>query len=173
MGCEQSKGVADALIELAPRFIALPEPKLDKVTLVNGLAHVARFLTKSNAQITIVAVGGAVNTIFLESRESTHDIDFFGPDLSKSDFKLVVAAAKYAQSKDSSLPKEWINNRTVLFMSTELRESLIRDAIAQDEIIFDEPGLKVLAAPWNYACAAKLDRMARGGSGVSFRHPAV
>lgn len=54
-------------------------------------------------------------------------------------------------------------NRTILFIPTEKRTTLTDEALAQNEIIFREKGLIVLAAPWNYAFCCKLDRLAGGG----------
>lgn len=38
---------------------------------------ISKILSKQKHHITIVAVGGTVSTILLQSRQSTHDLDFF------------------------------------------------------------------------------------------------
>jgi pyruvate/2-oxoglutarate/acetoin dehydrogenase E1 component len=40
------------------------------------LRHVAADITEKGGDVTVIAVGDAVNTIYLKSREATHDIDF-------------------------------------------------------------------------------------------------
>jgi hypothetical protein len=139
---------------------------LTNITLYQALQNVAQYLRSSKAQITIVAVGGAISTLFLKTRSTTHDLDFFSQDLQKNELQLMVRAAKYAQFKDSNLPDEWLNNRTVLFIRREIRAELTQESIELNEVVFDEPGLLVLAAPWQYALCAKLDRISGSGLNV-------
>lgn len=170
MGCgfsNPSQTVAgDQLLELAPNPTGTqqPSPDLDRDTLLAALGNVANYLHRKKAQMTVFAIGSAVNTIFFQTRQTTHDVDFFNQNLTKSDGQLIQAVSRYAQSKNGSLQSEWLNNRTIIFIPKDQRERLTQDAILQNEVIFDAPGLQVLAAPWNYAFFAKLDRIA-GSSG--------
>jgi hypothetical protein len=52
-----------------------------------------------------------------------------------------------------------LNNHTVLFIPPQLRADLTDEAYQQNEVIFQEGGLTVLAAPWHYAFCSKLDRI--------------
>jgi len=52
-----------------------------------------------------------------------------------------------------------MNNRCVLFIPRSQKEYLYNEAVRQNDVVFQAPGLKVLAAPWNYAVSAKLDRV--------------
>ena len=163
MGSNSSKQTAaDTLLEITPRrrHEQPIEPELTNTTLHQALQNVAQYLRSSKAQITIIAVGGAINTLLLKTRTTTHDLDFFDHNLRKDELQLMTRAAKYAQSKDSNLPDEWLNNRTVLFIRREIRAELTQASIELNEAVFDEPGLRVLAAPWPYALCAKLDRIA-------------
>jgi len=167
MGCGSSKPSAEtvaSLLELAPARPGeqQPLPELERATLIAALRNVATYIKSKKGQITIISVGGAVNTIFLQSRNATHDIDFYNQNLTKKDVELLLKAAKHAQSKDPLLENEWINNHTIIFIPRGSRQHLTEEAIRQNEVIFNEPGLKVLAAPWPYACAAKLDRVSGG-----------
>lgn len=119
----------------------------------------ARYLQSKGASLTVIIVGGAVNTLFLQSRGTTHDIDFFNNNLKKEHMDLILAAARYAREQDSNLPSQWLNNRTVLFIRADLRNTLTNEAYQQNEVVFEQRGLRVLAAPWNYAFCAKLDRL--------------
>lgn len=140
-----------------------PAPELDRKTLVQALSNVASYLNKKHANVTIVAVGGAVNTIFLEDRVSTHDVDFYNSLLNKDQYRLLIEGVRHAQSKDGRLVDGWLNRRTIFFIPASLRESLTKKAIQQNTVVFSQPGLKVLAAPWEYAFSAKLDRISGAG----------
>lgn len=98
-----------------------------------------------------------------QNRQSTHDVDFYNHNLRQTDYEIILKAVQYAKSKDKTLQGEWFNNRTILFIPKAQRENLTRQAIAQNEIVFEKPGLKIVAAPWNYAICAKLDRCAGAG----------
>lgn len=170
MGCGSSKQREEAdpgaILELAPRPVAAheqPLPQLDRETLVRALSNVAAYLRSQRANITVIVVGGSVNTILLQTRETTHDVDFYNQKLLPKDFNLIKRAVAFAQSKDSRLQEEWFNNRTIFFMDKSVRETLTEQAIAQNETVFQQAGLKVLAAPWPYAICAKLDRVSGAG----------
>ncbi|RDL34678.1 uncharacterized protein BP5553_07806 [Venustampulla echinocandica] len=157
MGIAQSR---KTLLEPPPDH---PEPELDRETLLKGLGNVARYIEGKHEHITLIAVGGAVNTILLQTRASTHDVDFYNQNLSGEDYGLIKKAIKYARSKDPILEEGWLNNKTVLFIPQNIRGEITQSAIDQNQEVFTAPGLTILAAPWPYAFAAKLDRLSGGG----------
>ncbi|EEP80015.1 predicted protein [Uncinocarpus reesii 1704] len=137
---------------------------LDRRNLNKALEYAADFLHRKRQNLTIVAVGGAVNTILLKTREVTHDVDFFNGNLSYrvSQADLLRDAAAEAASRSSvPLGRNWLNNSTALYMPKELQIEMTEAAMAQDKVIFQKPGLRVLAAPWDYAISTKLDRMGK------------
>ncbi|KFY02088.1 hypothetical protein V490_00654 [Pseudogymnoascus sp. VKM F-3557] len=135
---------------------------LRREDLRQALQIVAEFLAKNRTQVTLVAVGGAVNTILLRTRDTTHDVDFFSSDLSHSDGALLQEAARIAQAQSTiPLGGDWLNNSTTLYMGRALQVELRDLAIQQNDIVFQSPGLKVLAAPWGYAFCTKVDRMSK------------
>lgn len=71
------------------------------------------------------------------------------------------------QQSETQLGANWLNNLTTLFVSWDLLEKLIYDAIPQNVVLFREPGLTVLAAPWAYALSGKASRMS-GADGRSY-----
>lgn len=142
---------------------------LDAATLEKALKDVATYIKKHGRELTIVAVGGAVNCMALRTRDTTHDFDFFNNRFGPKDYELFAAAAASAQKKTKQLDTGWLNNRTVVFMPIDLRDSLTDEAIRQNDIVFNSPGLRVLAAPWNYALCCKIDRIA--GSGITSKRP--
>lgn len=113
--------------------------------------------------MTIIAVGGAVNTIYLQSRVATHDVDFFNNNMTADDFGYLLNGAKEAAKRDSLLREQWFNNRTIFFIPMDQRAALTEQAFHQNEVIFRAQGLTVLAAPWQYALCCKLDRLAGSG----------
>lgn len=145
------------------------ESALDSATLEKALKNAADYINKKGGNLTIVAVGGAVNCMALRSRNTTHDFDFFNNNFGQQEYELITAAAMAAQKKDKKLETAWLNNRTIVFMPIDLRNSLTSEAIAQNELVFEASGLKVVAAPWNYAFCCKVDRLA--GSGLLNARP--
>lgn len=133
---------------------------LDRVHLQRALSYAAEYLRSQRAELVIVAVGGAVNTILLRSRESTHDVDFFLPDSGSGEARLLEQAALAAEARSSiPLGGDWLNNSTSLYIPRNLRQELSREATAQGDIVFQQRGLTVLAAPWIYALCAKIERL--------------
>ena len=66
--------------------------------------------------MVVISVGGAVNTIYLQSLSTTHNVDFFSDCLAAKDYEVLLKATRKAIKKDRLLRGEWLNNRTVLFM---------------------------------------------------------
>lgn len=56
----------------------------------------ADYLRQNNAQFTIVTVDGAVNTVLIQSRDTTHDVDFITPELAPPDLEFLRSAMLYA-----------------------------------------------------------------------------
>ena len=157
---------AKTLLELAPTATpggSASLPNLTRPTLEKALTNVGDYLAKKRKNVTVIAVGGAVNTIFLRSRTSTHDFDFYNSRLTGAEFGYLMSAAKDAAGKDPQLNEDWFNNHAVFFIPQSQRDSLTNQAFVQNEIIFQHGGLRVLAAPWNYAFCGKIDRLAGGG----------
>jgi hypothetical protein len=162
----QQRRNAKTLRELAPLKTPgqdAPLPKLSRTTLLAALTRVAAYIRSKGGNVRIVAVGGAVNTIHLQSRGATHDLDFFNNELTAADYEYLVNGAKEAARRDKLLEEQWFNNRTILFIPMDQRDTLTQQSFQQGEVIFQEPGLTVFAAPWSYAFCCKVDRLAGGG----------
>jgi hypothetical protein len=106
MGCGASKQSASTLHELAPRPKPgggfTPEPDLSRTELENALRWTAEHIVQhSKKAITIVAIGGVVNTISLRTRSATHDVDWFHNSLPPEEMKLLKNAANYAVQQGS------------------------------------------------------------------------
>ena len=127
--------------------------------LIAALNHVSNYIHHHGKHVTIVAIGGAINTIHLQTRHSTHDVDFF---CAKDQTSLLREASKYAQSQNGlPLGTNWLNNTITLSIGQVLVHELIREARHQDVVVLERQGLTVFAAPWMYAFCGKTDRIYR------------
>lgn len=152
-----------------PHGVPIPQTihEIDRRSLENALGLMASYLNRKNAQITVIAVGGAVNTIFLKTRNSTHDVDIFGSNLDNSSRMLLDEALHYAiQQSPSPLGTDWMNTENQMWLSPTLHRELTNEAIRQNVRVFDRAGLRVLAAPWEYAFSGKISRLLTGGSQI-------
>ncbi|KAL8725984.1 MAG: hypothetical protein Q9166_007019 [cf. Caloplaca sp. 2 TL-2023] len=144
------------------RPIQPQEYDLSRNNLQRALAYVATYLNERNTNLTLFAVGGAVNTILLRSRDVTHDIDFINPNITSNQMQVLYQGASAALAQISiPLGENWLNNSTTLFLPSHLQNELGQEAIIQNEVVFQAPGLTVLAVPWRYALCAKLERMGK------------
>ncbi|KAL9103242.1 MAG: hypothetical protein Q9163_001693 [Psora crenata] len=149
-----------------PRFgaraaaIRSQECELNKQTLEAAFSLMAQYLSQQHRCLTIIAVGGAVNVMLLQSRHFTHDVDYFGTNLGDDERMLLHNAARYAeQNSQTPLGGEWFNNQTLLCLPPDIHRTVTQEAFQQNEVMYDGVGLKILAAPWNYAMCRKMNRL--------------
>lgn len=137
---------------------------LDRQMILKALAYAAEYLASRGQDILLVAVGGAVNTVLLQSRNSTHDVDFFSAQLAGQTLHLVREAGLYAIERSSArLGEDWLNNATARMHGVVGSiDELLQIAVQQNDVVFQAPGLTVLAAPWNYAFTKKISRITQG-----------
>ena len=82
--------------------------------------------------------------------------------MQSSEMSLLDQAGREAIERSSvPLGGDWLNNSTALFISRDLVRDLVRGAKEQGDIVFQEHGLTVYAAPWDYAFCTKLDRLTK------------
>lgn len=135
------------------------DPEYDQQSLVDGLMSISKFLSKKKHKVMMVAVGGAVSTILLQSRQSTHDFDFLAENLNPKTSDALRKAVEKATLQSQVLQQGWINNQTTVFLTPDKRRLLMEQAIVQNEVVFASTSLTVLAAPWGYAFCSKLHRL--------------
>lgn len=144
------------------RPIHVEDYELDRQTLRAALNIMADYIDSHHQEITVITVGGAVNTMLLRTRDSTHDVDFFGTNLNNTERVLLDEAAKYAQRRSATpLGAEWFNNQTMLWIPPDVHRVVTQEAMHQNEVVFYKKGLRVIAAPWNYAFCGKMNRLVR------------
>ncbi|KAG1741541.1 uncharacterized protein EDB91DRAFT_333994 [Suillus paluster] len=141
------------------------DKQLTAQDLERGFNLTAEALKKEKKQITIVAVGGAINTMFLRSRASTGDVDFFSVD--RTNHKVLQGAIE-STAKTMQLGKGWMNNHTAIFIPADTMNNIYNEAIRNNVVVFNKPGLKVVAAPWMYCLVAKLEKAGKAGNSKSY-----
>ena len=105
-----------SLRDLVVRPGGPPEKPMTAEIIQQGLNSVAATLNSKRVNVVIVAVGGAVNTLLLRTRESTTDVDFFYRTKTKhEDVTRVIVAADAATTK-LKLGDQWLNNHTAVFI---------------------------------------------------------
>ncbi|KAL4936908.1 hypothetical protein BDV06DRAFT_83140 [Aspergillus oleicola] len=127
----------------------------------------ATYLHQRRAQLTVIAVGGAINTLYLRTRSSTHDVDIFGSMLDTPARMLLDEAMQHAMRQvTTALGTDWFNTENQMWLSPDLHRQLTNEAVEQNVVIFHKPGLRILAAPWNYSFSGKVQRLLTGGQQV-------
>jgi len=123
-----------------------------------ALRIVADHLWWKRKSLVLVVVWGAINTLYLRSRTSTHDVDFISRNLSYEELKILDKATQNA-STAMGAPVRWLNNQTSVFLTHDVRLRLVAEAIAANIVIFQHGRLTLLVAPWRYLLCTKLDRI--------------
>ncbi|KAJ6482838.1 hypothetical protein C8R47DRAFT_1132838 [Mycena vitilis] len=128
--------------------------------LLSALTSVANILHEQGKSIKIVTIGGAVNTLLLQSRATTSDVDFFySTHNDNADISNLVRIAESVAKKSSDLTDgQWLNNHTSSFIEASVLKRLYREAVHQNRLVFDSSSLIVYAAPWPFALVQKMLR---------------
>lgn len=92
-------------------------------------------------------------------------MDFFSVDTVNNP---VLRDGIKSAAKTMQLGEGWMNNHTALFIAPDTKTSLYNEAIRDGVVIFDQPGLKVVAAPWMYCLVAKLEKAGKRGNAKSY-----
>ncbi|RBR23883.1 uncharacterized protein FIESC28_03352 [Fusarium coffeatum] len=137
-------------------------PGLSRQQIIDAFQKMAEYLNEYGVSVECVAVDGAVNTLYLRSRESTHDVELLLNDPASKESDILSNAASFANtSAQGSLGESWLNSSMQLFLPRYVQTSLFEEAKKQNEIVFEHQGtnggLKVYAAPWSYALCSKLN----------------
>ena len=149
------------VMNMQGRMVDCHDSHYDRDTLQHALAVMAKYIQLENEDLTIITVGGAVNTILLRNRQTTHDVDFLGSNMDRDQHGILMRAAAVAKCH-GQLAHGWFNNEVSLGLPAKALQKVIREAIAQDEVVFQMRGLKVIAAPWEFQLCGKMNRHACG-----------
>jgi hypothetical protein len=118
----------------------------------------ARHIQHKNEQITIVGVGGAWHQL-KNRRCPRRDFYYFGATLTHHQKEMLKHAAVWATNRPGvvRMQQGWFEDRNVSFVSQEAHKTANLRAVTNDEVLFEEEGLKVICASPEYAFVAKLD----------------
>ena len=94
-----------------------PKPMLTAEELQVALAETADLLHANGINVAVVAVGGAVNTLLLHSRNTTSDVDFFLSTKSETpNLHALLTAIKTVEQSRPERWQDWMNNHTAVFI---------------------------------------------------------
>ncbi|KAK7428850.1 hypothetical protein QQZ08_004620 [Neonectria magnoliae] len=178
----RSEGRETTLIISAPENVQIQIPRnrldengmpiqpvsrtVDRGVLLAALDHVSAYIAQRHQHVSINTTGGAVSTLHLGSRSTTHDVDVFGSDF-HNDARILVDDAMWdAQNHVAGLGTEWLNTEIQLWMPGPLHAELTVAAREQNTTVYDGPGLTIFAAPWEYAFSGKISRILTGGDQI-------
>lgn len=136
---------------------------IDQSVLRSALDHVSQYIASRGQHLSVIGVGGAVNTLYLRSRATTHDVDVFGSDFGNQSRILLDEAMHDAQQHIPALGTDWLNTETQMYMPGPTHDELTQLARQQNVQVYTGQGLTILAAPWEYAFTAKVSRILVGG----------
>lgn len=137
---------------------------IDQSVLRAALDHVSQYIAQRGRHLSVIGVGGAVNTLYLRSRATTHDVDVFGSDFGNQSRMLLDEAMHDAQQHIAGLGTDWLNTETQMWMPGSMHDELTTMAREQNVQVYHGQGFTVLAAPWAYAFTAKCSRILLGGA---------
>ncbi|KAL4923223.1 uncharacterized protein BDV17DRAFT_296559 [Aspergillus undulatus] len=85
----------------------------------------AAYLHQRRAQLTVIAVGGAINTLYLRTRSSIHDADIFGSMMDTTACMLLDEAMQHAiRQVTTALSTDWFNTEIQMWLSPDLHRQL-------------------------------------------------
>lgn len=112
---------------------------MNRRTLRAALTTIADFIDSQHENITVITVGGAVNNMLLQTRQTTHEVDFLGTNLNNTQRVLLDDAAKYAERRSPTpLGGEWFNNQTMLWLPPNVHRTVTEEALLQNEVVFEK-----------------------------------
>jgi hypothetical protein len=154
----------------------------DRNTLIHALDHMGRYLNHYGVMACAVTVGGLVNTIYLQTKESTRDINLFSDDPnSPADWYMDEAARSAARASGGTrgvpLNENWVTNASQIVRDRHLGTRLMMEAQQQNVVVYqyrdERGGLLIYAAPWAYAFCGKLEQLGDANQNQQYVNDAV
>ncbi len=136
---------------------------LQRDTVQNALHLMASYLAAKGQNITIITVGGAISSLLLKDQLRRENLDYIVPNVSEEQRGILAAAARHGRAYCiRPMLGAWFSNRgdDTLKLPFSIHRQVVLKSLTQNEIIFQERGLKIIAAPWDYAFTATLGRLA-------------
>ncbi|KAF2761464.1 hypothetical protein EJ05DRAFT_524799 [Pseudovirgaria hyperparasitica] len=137
----------------------------------SALGEIALYLYNNGVSVTLITVGGIVDMKHLKSWQTMNEGILFGNDISVKHTRTLVKEARdiVVAKSPVMLGTEWFNVENYFWLAPKLCHELTAEAVAQDIVVYDNPGLKILAAPWEHAFAVKVSRLLGNQEGANQR----
>ncbi|KFX98321.1 hypothetical protein O988_04423 [Pseudogymnoascus sp. VKM F-3808] len=156
---EEPKEACDSMGVPIPTGCCVLDPK----TIRRGLGLMAEYLHQNNADLTVIAVGGVVSTLFLRAWSTTTDVDALGTTLTTDQRRLLASAASYAKTRGPlPLGDGWFSGQGMKYLRPEVARHVNELSMQQNDVVFCSEGLTVLAPRWSYAFMLCVDRLSHG-----------
>lgn len=156
-----------SLVYFSPRLRSLhPSVHIGLVALSNALKSHGPSLGLQ-LPIRAVVAGGAIAVLKFGARISTHDVDFA---LDANQIELENAIQQLADhvtiqlcagDQDSTLGKFWFNPAMSYYLNTEPYRGAYKEALQQNEVLFQSDSLVLYIAPWKFQLYRKIARVAK------------
>lgn len=135
---------------------------MTRQALLCVLDDVAASLDSQGVTARAVALGGVVDTLYLRTRGATDDINIFLPHPKAGEHYALREAARHANQRvGDALGDGWLGGATTVHASMKGR--LGGEAFGQDVVVYERVGehggLRVYAAPWEYAFCDGVRRL--------------
>ena len=140
-------------------------PGLSRSTLLAALDLMDQYIVSHGGRaLTVIVTGGVLNTIFIQDRDSTPDINFLGAHLTNRQRVLLWNAAHHARVKlgRTVLGQAWFNNDITALLSPQIHWKVTDASLERNRTIFIRKRLGLVAAPWDFACCSKMAQIAAG-----------
>ena len=135
-----------------------PPPQMTRETILRALDDVAASLDSQGVTTRAIALGGIVDTLYLRTRNTTTDINLFLPHTREKEHDAVLQAARHAnQQARGTLGDDWLSNAAP--MRAGMQGRLGGEAFGQNVVVYERGGLRLYAAPWEYAFCERLRRL--------------
>lgn len=119
------------------------------------------------APLTLIAADGFVAVTYLQSRESTEDLDYLIEPRWAQDDDIKKPLREVIDKVGSQMKfnADWINEELALFVTKVSSVLLFEEAQKQNIILWESRNLLILAAPMAWAFERKLRRIATADRG--------
>ncbi|KAM3443358.1 hypothetical protein MY4824_000661 [Beauveria thailandica] len=144
----------------------VPKPKISAEQFDQALRALDVEIGKSKniskiKPVQLLSAGGFVAVTLFRNRFATEDIDYIinpdTPNVDKIMGKFQAAIERVA--KQRNLDKGWINTQMEIFVTGRNRQSLFRDSVTQNVVLWRGANLIIYAAKWEWTMARKLKRI--------------
>lgn len=134
-----------------------------KDNIVGALDVAAGFLHRKNQNITLMTMGGVVDTVLLQITGATEDVFFYNPSDDKAQTLVLKECMDWAVKGGSTngvpLDKA-VNNPTIIqAIGTDFLRKLWAKAEEKKLIVYQAKGLTVVAVPLSYSFIAVASRV--------------